>query len=118
MAEKAVKEKQDRLSGHSLTRRKACGSIHDGDIIMIDGGSTTFHMVEHLARFAITVITNSFAIAQHLVTSFTVHGDLFRRGPSTRSSKLILNNLSADAFANYHASTPRSWASRGSRKPC
>ena len=70
---------------------------------MIDGGSTTFHMVEHLTRFTITVITNSFAIAQHLVTHSrcTV---ILPEGTVNADSKLILNNLSVDAFANYHAS--------------
>jgi DeoR family ulaG and ulaABCDEF operon transcriptional repressor len=83
--------------------RKACGSIHDGDTIMIDGGSTTFQMVEHLAQLSITVITNSFAIAQHLVTHSRCMV-ILPEGIVNPDSKLILNNLSADAFANYHAS--------------
>lgn len=83
--------------------RKACSYIQDGDTVMIDGGSTTFHMVEYLSSFAITVITNSFAIAQHLVTHSrcTV---ILPEGTVNPDSKLILNNLSADGFANYHAS--------------
>lgn len=82
--------------------RKACGWVKDGETIMIDGGSTTFHMVEYLARFSITVITNSFAIAQHLVnhSRCTV---IVPEGSVNPDSKLILNNLSADGFANYHA---------------
>jgi DeoR family ulaG and ulaABCDEF operon transcriptional repressor len=83
--------------------QKACADIQDGDTIMIDGGSTTFHMVEFLSRCAITVITNSFAIAQHLVlhSRCTV---ILPEGTVNTDSKLILNNLSADAYANYHAS--------------
>ena len=83
--------------------RKACDYIHDGDTVMIDGGSTTFRMVEDLSRFAITVITNSFAIAQHLVM-YSRGTVILPEGSVNLSSKLILNNLSADGFANYHAS--------------
>jgi DeoR family ulaG and ulaABCDEF operon transcriptional repressor len=84
--------------------RKACGCIAEGDTVMIDGGSTTFAMVEYLSTLMITVITNSFAIAQHLVnhSACTV---ILPEGTVNPDSKLILNNLSADVFANYHAST-------------
>jgi DeoR family ulaG and ulaABCDEF operon transcriptional repressor len=96
----------DRMSiNHEKKRRiarKACSFIHDGDTVMIDGGSTTIHMVEYLASFSITVITNSFAIAQHLVTHSrcTV---ILPEGTVNQSSMLIECNLSADGFANYHA---------------
>ncbi len=82
--------------------RRACGYVKDGETIMIDGGSTTFHMVEFLARFSITVITNSFAIAQHLVNHSRC-AVILPEGTVNPDSKLILNNLSADGFANYHA---------------
>jgi len=82
--------------------RKACDYIQDGDTVMIDGGSTTFHMVEHLCRFSITVITNSFAIAQHLVM-YSRSAVILPEGTVNLDSKLILNNLSADGFGNYHA---------------
>ena len=82
--------------------RKACADIREGDTIMVDGGSTTFHMVEFLPSLAITVITNSFAIAQHLLlhSRCTV---IVPEGTVNPDSKLILNNLSGDAFSNYHA---------------
>ncbi len=83
--------------------REACQSIQPGDTIMIDGGSTTFHMAEYLATMAITVVTNSFAIAEHLVrhSACTV---ILPEGVVNPKSQLILNNLSADPFANYNAS--------------
>lgn len=83
--------------------RKACGYIEEGDTVIIDGGSTTFHMVEYLSTLMITVITNSFAIAQHLV-NHSVCTVILPEGTVNPDSKLILNNLSADGFANYHAS--------------
>jgi DeoR family ulaG and ulaABCDEF operon transcriptional repressor len=60
-------------------------------------------MVEYLSSLSITVVTNSFAIAAHLVnhSNCTV---ILPEGTVHPSSQLILNNLSADPFANYHAS--------------
>lgn len=84
--------------------RQACSYIKSGDTIIIDGGSTTFHMVEYLSSLSITVVTNSFAIASHLIrySGCTV---ILPEGTVNPSSQLILNNLSADPFANYHAAT-------------
>jgi DeoR family transcriptional regulator, ulaG and ulaABCDEF operon transcriptional repressor len=82
--------------------RQACSYIKPGDTIIIDGGSTTFHMVEYLSTLSITVVTNSFAIASHLIkySGCTV---ILPEGTVHPSSQLILNNLSADPFANYQA---------------
>ena len=82
--------------------RQACSYIKPGDTIIIDGGSTTFHMAEHLSALSVTVVTNSFAIASHLVkySGCTV---ILPEGTVNQSSQLILNNLSADPFANYQA---------------
>ena len=83
--------------------RTACLGIRPGDTIMIDGGSTTYHMAEYLATMSLTVVTNSFAIAEHLVR----HSDcrvILPEGVVHPDSRLILNNLGADPFANYNAS--------------
>jgi DeoR family ulaG and ulaABCDEF operon transcriptional repressor len=82
--------------------RKAVAMIGQGETIFIDGGSTTFHMVEFLATMDLTVVTNSFAIAEHLVrhSRCTV---ILPEGTVNPESLLILNNLCADPFANYHA---------------
>ena len=81
--------------------RQACKLVEPGETIMIDGGSTTFHMAEYLATLNVTVVTNSFAIAEHLVrhSRCTV---IIPEGTVNPSSQLILNNLSADPFANYN----------------
>jgi DeoR family ulaG and ulaABCDEF operon transcriptional repressor len=81
--------------------RHACTFVEQGETIMIDGGSTTFHMAECLASMAVTVVTNSFAIAEHLVrhTRCTV---ILPEGTVNPDSELILNNLSADPFENYN----------------
>jgi DeoR family ulaG and ulaABCDEF operon transcriptional repressor len=82
--------------------RQACTYIKPGSTIIIDGGSTTFHMVEYLSSLSITVVTNSFAIASHLLkySGCTV---ILPEGRVHPNSQLILNNLCADPFANYQA---------------
>jgi DeoR family ulaG and ulaABCDEF operon transcriptional repressor len=82
--------------------KQACSYIGIGETIIIDGGSTTFHMAEYLAALAITVVTNSFAIAEHLV-KHSKCSLILPEGIIDPSSQLILNNLSPDPFANYHA---------------
>ncbi|GAB1483975.1 DeoR/GlpR family DNA-binding transcription regulator [Treponema sp.] len=83
--------------------RKAASLIQSGDTIFIDGGSTTFHLTEFISTLSITVVTNSFAIAEHLVrhSNCTV---IVPEGSVNTNSLLILNHLSADPFENYHAS--------------
>ncbi len=83
--------------------RAACTLISEGETIFVDGGSTTFHMVEFLASFSITVVTNSFAVANHLIkhSQATV---ILPEGTVDRDTQLILSYLSADPFENYAAS--------------
>ena len=82
---------------------KACTYIIPTDVVMIDGGSTTFHMVEFLAAFPLQVITTSFPIAAHLLrhTHCTV---IVPEGTIDTETDLILNSLGSDPFANYTAS--------------
>lgn len=44
--------------------RAAADLLRDGDVVMIDGGTTTFHLAEFLAPKRLRVITNSLVIAQ------------------------------------------------------
>jgi DeoR family ulaG and ulaABCDEF operon transcriptional repressor len=82
--------------------RQACLEIASGQTIMIDGGSTTFHMAEFISDLSLIVITNSFAMAEYLYqhSHCTI---ILPEGILDRASQLILNNLSSDPFANYHA---------------
>ena len=47
--------------------REAVSLCNDGEPIIINGGTTTFQMVHHLAIRQIPVFTNSFPIAEHLL---------------------------------------------------
>jgi len=44
--------------------RAAAALVSDGDVVMIDGGTTTYQLAEFLAEKRIRVITNSVVIAQ------------------------------------------------------
>jgi DeoR family ulaG and ulaABCDEF operon transcriptional repressor len=83
--------------------KKACAYIEADSTVIIDGGSTTFHMTEFLASLAITVVTNSFAIAEYLIKHSKCRV-ILPEGTIYANSQLIINNLSADPFANYNAS--------------
>lgn len=45
---------------------RAASLVEDGDVVMIDGGTTTYHMARHLANRSVTVITNSILIAHQI----------------------------------------------------
>lgn len=83
--------------------RQACSYLRDGETVFIDGGSTTYFMVEFLAAFALKIVTNSFAVARLLVgqSKCTV---ILPEGTIDPDSQLILNSMSADPFSNYSAS--------------
>lgn len=70
-------ESQDKMS--SIARRqllystekqkiaqKAASFVKDGDVIIIDGGTTTYFMIPYLAKKNIKVITNSILIAYYM----------------------------------------------------
>ncbi|MFW5728933.1 MAG: DeoR/GlpR family DNA-binding transcription regulator [Spirochaetota bacterium] len=49
--------------------RHAASHCRDGDTLLIDGGSTTYFLAEYLLDLRVTVVTNSFAIADALRNS-------------------------------------------------
>ncbi len=82
--------------------KEAVSLLKDGETIFIDGGSTTFQMVEFLSSFSLTVVTNSFAVANHLIrhTGCTV---ILPEGIVDPESQLIMSNLTPDPFQDYAA---------------
>jgi DeoR/GlpR family transcriptional regulator of sugar metabolism len=83
--------------------QKACTFLRDGETVFVDGGTTTSYMVEFLSEFSLKIVTNSFAIARHLVdhSNCTV---ILAEGTIDRDTQLVLNNLTADPYTNYSAS--------------
>ena len=81
----------------------ACSELREGEIIMLDGGTTSYHMVECIPRLRLNIITNSLAIAEYLI-KFSNCTVSLPEGNIEPSSLLILNNLHSDPFMNYNAS--------------
>lgn len=66
--EPTYQEKEDkfRLEKEAIAR-KAAEFIEEGDTILLDSGTTTFHLVQELKSFSrLTVVTNSLILAQEL----------------------------------------------------
>lgn len=82
--------------------RAAVDLCEDGDSIIINGGTTTFQMVLHLARRRMQILTNSFPIAEHLLhnskNTITVPG-----GAIYREQNIILSPFDNDVTRNFYA---------------
>ncbi|MGO4439024.1 DeoR/GlpR family DNA-binding transcription regulator [Rhizobium sp. RAF56] len=82
--------------------RQAVEMCDAGDAIIINGGTTTFQMVHYLSGHRLQVMTNSFAIAEHLIkhskNSVTLPG-----GAIYREQSLILSPFDNDAIRNFYA---------------
>lgn len=82
--------------------REAVALCEEGDSIIINGGSTTFQMVHFLALRRLQVLTNSFAIAEHLLrqSKSTV---IVPGGAIYRDQSLILSPFDNDVIRNFYA---------------
>jgi DeoR family transcriptional regulator, ulaG and ulaABCDEF operon transcriptional repressor len=82
--------------------RCAVDLCEEGDSVIINGGTTTFQMVHYLATRRLQVMTNSFAVAEHLVkhskSSVTIPG-----GAIYREQSLILSPFDNDAIRHFYA---------------
>lgn len=82
--------------------RAAVELCDDGDDIIINGGTTTFHMVPLLTDRRLQVITNSFPIAEHLLkhSKSTV---MVPGGTIYREQNIIVSPFEDDVVKNFHA---------------
>ncbi len=94
--------------------REAVALCDEGDSIIINGGSTTFQMVHYLAPRRLQVLTNSFAIAEHLLrqSKSTV---IVPGGAIYRDQSLILSPFDNDVIRNFTVGAC-SWAVRVSAR--
>ena len=80
----------------------AVGLCEDGESIIINGGTTTFQMVHHLARRRMQILTNSFPIAEHLLrnskNTITLPG-----GSIYREQNIVLSPFENDVTRNFYA---------------
>jgi DeoR family ulaG and ulaABCDEF operon transcriptional repressor len=82
--------------------RAAVALCEDGESIIINGGTTTFQMVHHLASRRMQILTNSFPIAEHLLrhsrNTITLPG-----GAIYREQNIILSPFENDVARNFYA---------------
>ncbi len=82
--------------------RAAVALCDDGESIIINGGTTTYQMVHHLARRRLQILTNSFPIADHLLrnsrNTITLPG-----GAIYREQNIILSPFENDVTRNFYA---------------
>lgn len=81
--------------------REAVGLCNEGDAIILNGGTTTFQMVHYLATRRLQIMTNSFAIAEHLVknSKSTV---IIPGGMIYREQSMILSPFDNDVTRNFY----------------
>jgi DeoR family ulaG and ulaABCDEF operon transcriptional repressor len=82
--------------------REATALCADGESIIINGGTTTWQMVHFLAQRRLAILTNSFAIAEHLLkhskNAVTLPG-----GTIYREQSIILSPFDNDVTRNFYA---------------
>ncbi|MBB4952337.1 DeoR family ulaG and ulaABCDEF operon transcriptional repressor [Agrobacterium vitis] len=82
--------------------RAAVDLCEEGSSIIINGGTTTFQMVHFMSARRLQVMTNSFAIAEHLVKHSKCNVNV-PGGSIYRDQSLILSPFENDAIRNFYA---------------
>ncbi len=83
--------------------RRAASLCADGDTIIINGGTTTFMMAEFLSDKQLTILTNSFTMAQRLLA--TSDNDIILTGGKVyREQNVILSPFDNDVTEHQYAS--------------
>ncbi|TCT39848.1 DeoR/GlpR family DNA-binding transcription regulator [Martelella mediterranea] len=82
--------------------KAAVALCDDGDSIIINGGTTTFQMVHHLANRRMQVFTNSFPIAEHLL-KHSKNTVMVSGGAIYREQNIILSPFENDVTRNFWA---------------
>ncbi len=82
--------------------RAAAALCIDGEPVIINGGTTTFQMVHFLDQHRMTILTNSFPIAEHLL-KHSKNNMLLPGGTVYREQNIILSPFENDVTANFYA---------------
>jgi len=92
---------------HSATKRliakRAVEICEDGESIIINGGSSTYMMAEFLSHRRISVLTNSFYLAQELFGNSDIQITL-PGGEIYREQGIVLSSFENDTIQYYHGS--------------
>lgn len=84
----------------------AAALLSDGDVVMIDGGTTTFQLCEFIAHKRIRIITNSLVIAQEVDRRKGARrgAEIYLTGGILQPESSVLSGPPAEAFLKrYHA---------------
>ncbi|MEN9895043.1 MAG: hypothetical protein RIR97_895 [Pseudomonadota bacterium] len=82
--------------------REAASLCKDGEAIIINGGTTTWQMVNFLGSHRLQVFTNSFPIAEHLL-HHTKNTVMVSGGMIYREQNIILSPFENDVTRNFYA---------------
>jgi len=82
--------------------RVAVEMCADGDVIIVNGGTTTYQMSEFLRRTRLKVLTNSYPLAEFLIHE-TNNRVALPGGEVYRDQKLIVAPFDDDAIQHYSA---------------
>ena len=82
--------------------RLAAEMCRDGEPIIINGGTTTFQMVHYLANKRMSVFTNSFAIAEHLLHN-SRNSVVIPGGTVYREQNVILSPFGGVVASHFYA---------------
>jgi DeoR family ulaG and ulaABCDEF operon transcriptional repressor len=93
-----------RLAQKRAIARRAAELITPGMSIIVDGGTTTFALVEFLRDLDVRVLTSSFPVAESLLRHTSVQV-IVPGGPVYREQKLILSSFEEPAIQTFWAQT-------------
>jgi DeoR family transcriptional regulator, ulaG and ulaABCDEF operon transcriptional repressor len=82
--------------------RAAAELCRDGEPIIINGGTTTYQMVHHLTSRRLSVFTNSFAIAEHLIHN-SRNSVVIPGGTVYREQNVILSPFGGVVASHFYA---------------
>lgn len=82
--------------------RVAAELCHDGEPIIINGGTTTYQMVHYLTNKRMSVFTNSFAIAEHLLHN-SRNSVVIPGGTVYREQNVILSPFGGVVAGHFYA---------------
>jgi len=82
--------------------RAAVDLCHDGEAVIINGGTTTFQMVHYLTGHRLQVLTNSFPISEHLLKHSRC-AVMVPAGTIYREQSIILSPFENDGTAHFYA---------------
>lgn len=82
--------------------KAAADLVKEGDAIILDCGTTTLQMVRYLLHKKITILTNSWPVANYLNGNTKVKL-ILAPGEYISDSAGVFSGITADFFHNYHA---------------